>query len=375
MVGIVQEQHPERTRLFMQWQQMDWPVMVDPLNLLGLPVVPVTLLIDEHGVVRGQGEKKNLEAFLETEVLAPAVLPMAQISPPALADLEKEAISPRGWRRYADAVVLWGEPPELDDAISAYQRVIEARPDDGPAHFRLGVAHRRRYDSPGRRDGDFQRAVDHWGAALDLDPNQYIWRRRIQQYGPRLGQPYPFYDWVDDARREISARGETPLPLPIEPRGAEIAHPVKSFAAEKGSRTSPDPDGRILRDEKGFVRIEQTLVPSRLAANATGRIHIVFRPDPEIGAHWNNEAGDLALWIDPPAGWRVDRRTLSVPNPSELISEEPRRLEIEVQTPASFGGSAVLPAYALYYVCEDVQDTCLYRRQDIALRVGAAAPP
>ena len=36
MIGIVQEQHPERARLFMQWKQMGWPVMVDALNLLDL---------------------------------------------------------------------------------------------------------------------------------------------------------------------------------------------------------------------------------------------------------------------------------------------------------------------------------------------------
>ncbi len=48
-VGIILEQHPERCRLFMQWKQMDWPVMVDSLNLLGMAVVPVTVAIDEHG--------------------------------------------------------------------------------------------------------------------------------------------------------------------------------------------------------------------------------------------------------------------------------------------------------------------------------------
>ena len=52
MVGILQEQHPERARLFMQWKRMDWPVMVDSLNLLEVSVVPITLLIDERGIVR-----------------------------------------------------------------------------------------------------------------------------------------------------------------------------------------------------------------------------------------------------------------------------------------------------------------------------------
>ena len=26
MVGIIQEQHPDRARLFMQWKEMGWPI-------------------------------------------------------------------------------------------------------------------------------------------------------------------------------------------------------------------------------------------------------------------------------------------------------------------------------------------------------------
>ncbi|RMG56252.1 MAG: hypothetical protein D6723_00685, partial [Acidobacteria bacterium] len=52
MVGIIEEQHPDRARLFMQWKQMSWPVMVDSLNLLEVPYVPITLAIDEHGIIR-----------------------------------------------------------------------------------------------------------------------------------------------------------------------------------------------------------------------------------------------------------------------------------------------------------------------------------
>ena len=37
VVGILQEQHPDRCALFMQWKQMDWPVWLDALNLLQLP--------------------------------------------------------------------------------------------------------------------------------------------------------------------------------------------------------------------------------------------------------------------------------------------------------------------------------------------------
>jgi len=52
VLGILEEQHPDRARLFMQWKRMDWPLMVDSLNLLEVPAVPVTLCIDEYGIIR-----------------------------------------------------------------------------------------------------------------------------------------------------------------------------------------------------------------------------------------------------------------------------------------------------------------------------------
>ena len=51
-----------------------------------------------------------------------------------------------------------------------------------------------RHDSGFRRIGDFANAVNAWSQARNADPNQCIWRRRLQQYGPRLAKPYPFYD-------------------------------------------------------------------------------------------------------------------------------------------------------------------------------------
>ena len=54
MLGIIQEQHPDRARLFMQWKEMEWPILVDSYDLLEVPVVPITLAIDENGIVRSR---------------------------------------------------------------------------------------------------------------------------------------------------------------------------------------------------------------------------------------------------------------------------------------------------------------------------------
>ena len=370
MVGIIPEQHPERTRLFMQWKHMDWPILLDSANLMAVTRVPITLLIDEFGVIRSvRSQVEDLDDFLDRAYQN--TTPQTQAEMPDLERLERATRqgTARSWREYANAVSLWGDSTEISEAIEAYSKALEKEPEHGPTHFHLGVAYRKRYDSDHRQPADFQKAVEHWGKALDIDPNQYIWRRRIQQYGPRLDKPYSFYDWVREARREIMARGQTPVQLLLEPGGAEFAYPSESFEKTKTVQEEPDPRGRIFRDEKDFIQVETTLVPSAVAAGESARVHLVFRPNPEVKAHWNNEVDGLVLWVDPVGGWEVDQSYWTVANPPEVVSQEARVIEFEVRSPEKPGSSTTLPAYALYYVCEDVDGTCLFRRQDIPLQV------
>ncbi|MFQ5876189.1 MAG: hypothetical protein ACE5JH_00635 [Acidobacteriota bacterium] len=381
MVGILQEQHPDRARLFMQWKRMDWPLLVDSLGLLGVPYVPITLAIDEGGIVRridpplaSPDELKS--TFVERRFPGGEEGPSR---PPSAPDLEElcAAAAERGaagWRACADALFLWGGPRRLDEAISLYRKAIGAEPEDGATHFRLGVAYRARYDSEGRRPGDFRRAVEAWARALHIDPNNYIRRRRIQQYGPRLEKPYSFYDWVALARREIRARGEQPLPLIVEPGGAEFARPAAAFAPAAAA-AEPDPEGRIVRDTRGFIRVESTVVPPAIAPGTAARVHVTFTPNAAIKAHWNNEVSDLLVWLSPPNGWQVESRRHAYPNPPQPVSREVREVEFEARAPeGAVARRATISGYALYYVCEDVKGTCLYRRQDleIPVRVGAA---
>ena len=371
MLGIIQGQHPDRAQLFMQWKEMGWPILVDSLDLLEVTVVPMTLAIDEHGIVRAINPKAGsiAETFLNVTYQAPTGVPTpeavsARLEPPA-----RDAGS-AAWRRHADALYRWQSPDRLDETIAAYEYALDSRPEDGSTHFRLGVAYRARYDSDGRQARDFELAVSHWERALDIDPNHYIRRRRIQQYGPRLDKPYPFYDWVPEARTAIEVRGESPVPLPVEPGGAEFAHPAEVFAAADTTPAEPDAGGRIYRDGGEFVEIERLAVPTRVEAGASTRAHIVFRPNLARKAHWNNEVDDLVYWVDPPEGWEVDARYLTVSRPEAVVSQETRRVEFELRSPASAApGTVVVPGYALYYVCEDVDGTCLFRRQDVELQL------
>jgi len=66
-LGIVQEQHPDRAALYMQWQQMEWPVLADPYNLLAVKVVPITLLVDDDRLqtLKEAAESKPKDAMTQ----------------------------------------------------------------------------------------------------------------------------------------------------------------------------------------------------------------------------------------------------------------------------------------------------------------------
>lgn len=380
MVGIVEEQHPERARLFMQWKQMGWPILVDSLNLLGVAAVPITLAIDEYGVIRVVNPKWDSidETFLSQTYRKPERLAPADTTIPDLDKLKRAAAgsSAASLRSYADAWVLWGNPARLDEAIAAYREALKLEPNHAPTNFRLGVAYRKRQESEKRQPQDFQTAVEYWTKALEMDPNQYVWRRRIQQYGPRLDKPYPFYDWVPLARQEIQARGQTPAPLTVEPGGAEFAEPLKVFEPSKSSKRAPDPQGRVLRDQEKFILTDIAFVPPAIAPGDSIRVHVTFRPNAATKAHWNNEAEGLVFWIDAPEGWQASDRYLTVSNPPAAVSLEPRTVEFELKAPGDAQKQRVtVPAYALYYVCEDVNGTCLYRRQDVQFDVTIRIKP
>jgi hypothetical protein len=348
---------------------MDWPIMVDALNLLEVAAVPITLFIDEFGIVRMINPRpSDLAGFLETTYAPPDPLPPSTELGAVEPAKEPGEPTPGGWSAFGDELFLWGGEERLDDAIDAYATASSLAPTNAPIQFRLGVAYRARYDSDRAQAGDFAKAVEHWGRALDLNANQYIWRRRIQQYGPRLDKPYSFYDWVHEARRAIEARGETPRNLSVEPRGAELAYPSRVF--ETGTEQRPDPRNQIERDSGKWIRIEKAVVPAFSRPGEPVRVHVMLRPDPGGTGHWNNEGDPTVLWVDLPTGWQADHQRLTIPAPPEPVSDETRTFEFEVRSPGDTApGEFELDTFVLYGVCEDENGTCLYRRQDTTLRI------
>ncbi len=369
-IGIIEEQHSERGCLFMQWRQMDFPILVDSLNLLDVSVVPLTVLIDEAGIIKAiQPDDQTLAEFVDTP---PAAIPL--VPPPG---------SARHVFDVANHIMLFGAAEGVNEAIEMYEQQCRDVPGDSRAHFRLGVAYRRRFDSPTmRKPGDFARSIAQWERALSLNPNQYIWRRRIQQYGPRLDKPYPFYDWVSEAQQEIKARGEEPVQLLVELSGAEVAKPDRGGGAERtgdrGDVTQPDLQGQIDRDQKALCTIETVVVPDTDNARRAVRVHILLTPSTVAQAKWNDEAGPSVVWINPPAGWTVEQRLFAVEPPS-AGGDSTRFIEFEVKRGESSrdgGGEAnaggeVIHAYALYNVCYGTDGICTYVRQDFEILLQA----
>jgi hypothetical protein len=367
-VGIIEEQHPDRCALFMQWKKMDWPIMVDSLDLLDVDRVPFEIAVDEYGVVQAVLRSPDeIEPKLINNPNPPQLRPVRAViekpDPDALENKARQSNSAEDWRNAGDAIALWGGDDRFARAITAYEGALALDHDDGRAAFRLGVVYRMRYDSALRRPNDFQQAVRYWQQALETNPNQYIWRRRIEQYGPLLAKPYSFYNWVTEARKEIKARGETPAPLQVEPSGTELAGRSR-FEANRNAR-EPDPAGRIERDSGPLIAVEAVAVPASVNAGHSLRLHVIMRPNRDRGGHWNNEVEPPQVWVNPPDGWRVSTVDRATNDVQAAVSEEQRVVEFELMSPENAkAGKFDISGYVLYYVCADADDVCRFRRHD-----------
>jgi len=396
VIGITQEQHPDRCRLFAQWQGIDWPILWDPFNLTNSSAVPVILAVDEAGVIRpGRLDVRRFEEQFEQDWMssAPAETrraasrPYPHIAPPSEGAGPETKISSA---QVAMSRLLWsrtnGEAP-MDAAT--YEEVLKTldqaarAPDADPAlAFQHGVALRMRYDSEARQPGDFQRALDAWMTALMRRPSQYIWRRRIQQWGPRLDKPYPFYDWVEEAQQTLRSHGQQPFPISVALSGAEVATGSKEIPLRSAEDTHPDPTAALKRDPGKLVTLEtavclHTGVTSKRVREPIGssRIHLILRP--AAGAHFEPAAGPAKIWIEVPKGWDTPRQLLTASSPSD--PEAALGAEFEVRPPApDLQGPPpppTLPASirgtAFYFVCEDEHGECQFLAQDFEVVVRA----
>ena len=336
-LGIVQEQHPDRAALYMQWQKMDWPVLADPFNLLGVKVVPITLLVDGSGIIRYKNPSgKDLEGFMA-------------------------ALYPRTMIQEVDYF--------FDGRLKELGKELEKTPKNPMAHFRYGVALRQRFDSKDRKEGDFGKAMASWRKALELKPDQYIWRRRIQQYGPRLDKPYSFYDWVNESRKKLKERGEVAHRLTVEPGGSEFAYPEKAGRAANQKVEHPDPEGKVAADSGKLVASSVVVVPSTKGDGVAVRVHFRFRPSAEKKIHWTNDAGNVSFHFDSEDRFTVHDLQLPKVPKDKATSAEERTIEFELRALKGKELPEKIQGAAYYYVCEGAEGACRFLRQPIAIPV------
>lgn len=370
VLGVVQEQHADRARLYAQWKEFDFPILQDAVTRLGLAVVPVPIFIDEHGVVRNTRPRpEQVAAFVRQRFERPkemaAVVDREAATIESLATVASDQNSVQAYTNLGDAHLMWGEGAKsATAAIAAYESAAKLKPSADVAaalQFRLGVTHRTRYDANNQRGDGFDHAVSHWTAALAANPNQYIWRRRIQQYGPRQIKPYPFYDWVEQANEEIKARGETPIRLSAPLSGAEVASGKRQFESTAATFDNPDPKGKLFLDDEGFINLRTTVVPSRVKPGETVRVHVQFQTGK---GKWNNEGQPMQVWLNAPTAGEISQSAFELPAPRTANSNEDRRVEFEYQTPRDAREPVELSGFTAYTVCVNEDGVCRFLRRN-----------
>jgi hypothetical protein len=259
-----------------------------------------------------------------------------------------------------------------------------------------------RHDSADRKAEDFSEAAKAWTRAQELDPGQYIFRRRIQQYGPRLEKPYAFYDWVPEARESINKRGDEPVTLAAEPSGSEFAKPLKGLPTASGEQKHPDPEKKVTVAKLEFSGTAVS-VPAAATASGPVRVHVSLSPGADFA--WNNEAEAVKLWIELPEGAEADSRLISLewnasvgdkagnaedaadkdkaesgesaPKPSPpATSMEERTAEFEMRLPKEVKGVTIeITLVAFANVCSKADGTCLYLRREIPVSIRVIEKP
>ena len=138
-----------------------------------------------------------------------------------------------------------------------------------------------------------------------------------------------------------------------------------------------DPQGKIVRDSKNMVTIETVVTPARVQPGQRVRVRTTYRLDEKTRPYWNNEAGDgVAIWVDVPGVFTLGEGESKYSNPYQGVlapgkaeTRETRVLEFELTVSDKLpAGEVELPAYALYYICENKGGKCLYLRQDFSVK-------
>jgi tetratricopeptide (TPR) repeat protein len=328
--------------------------------------LPMIVAIDEEGTIKAlQPSRDSFEKSFINRVYKkkqPATQEEAELPDPRVTRrTADEAREPSASRAHADALVLSGLPPQIDEAIKVYGEVIAIDPKDAWSLFRRGVAYRIRYEREERQPGDFQAAVDAWAQAVRLAPANAIFRQRLQQYGPKVEDQAACYRWIPGARQELLRRDQTPIALEVEPLAMELDN------TSREARNSAPPKGKYPTDKSGHVNIETTVVRAadRKHANVA-KIHLTLRPN---GVEWEKATQPIGLWLATSKSVRPERAYFEFPGENSASGAEPRTISFSVElTSKSKSPRGTLKGDVVYCVRsgEEVKTVC----QEIKVAIG-----
>jgi len=188
-------------RPYVEKARVTFPVAVDTADVLGrafgLKAIPVSIFVDEVGIVRLRGGGPGKELLAQIEDLLREPLTALRGTAPQLAtaaavsELERKiAADPQDWSSRLALAQAWAETGRFDDAIAQLEAAARLHPEESSVPFVWGLVL--------LQQGQKAAALTEFKQARDLDPNN--WRIRKQIWAIEYPDKFykgnsPDYDW------------------------------------------------------------------------------------------------------------------------------------------------------------------------------------
>lgn len=357
----------------MQWKKMHWPLFVDSFNLLEVKAVPITILVDASGsIFKTSPYRKDFQSMLNKA--SQSTGPHGQLA-------NKDYWTTKLTKRTSAIYSHLGENPDYAALIQTFEKLRQSESQIRSEHleFMTGVAFKLRSETSKRQLTDFSESIAHWETALRLDPNQYIWRRRIQQYGPLLEKPYPFYDWVDTAIQKINDRGENPINGNFVLTESEKARPSKDqklIKSKAGNRAAPDPLNRLQKGNGRYASVKVATIPSHPSPGQSFRAFVHLELSQPNFVQWNNEGALSQLYVAPSILNENPIHQFWENAPDNEYSIEQRVFDFELKCPkdlSQLNDKNAPLGYIVVNVCDKFTGVCFACRIDFSISPGPAS--
>lgn len=298
LLPVAHDHYADRVRAFAAVHRITEPIAHDLLNLTESGRLPRLVYVPRKGAPRELSGDEDVDKLLKMLGRAKPVEP-ALIAEEDREQLPETRVTRRAARdapsreqllAHADALVLAGKPPQIDEAIEFYRQVAAQQPVSAVALQRLGVAYRIRFDRPQRQPGDLAAAMDAWAAAAKRDKECDALRLRLAPVLSTGKGPAP-YEWLGKAGATDDSTRLDIEPLPIE-TGDKIG--AKGDAAPGAGGAAPE--------DRTAVRIETAQHTRRVSKADDVTVIVAFIPDAADGFGWATKQGPTVRLEKPAAG-------------------------------------------------------------------------